>query len=37
MNPTLSTIKDVLQIFPELELSVLIGSQAKGNSGQAPK
>jgi uncharacterized protein len=32
MNSTLSTIKDVLQTFPNLELSVLIGSQAKGNA-----
>lgn len=32
MNPTLATIKDVLQTFPDLELSILIGSQAKGNA-----
>ena len=32
MNSTLATIKNVLQNFPDLELSVLIGSQAKGNA-----
>lgn len=32
MNSTLTTIKDVLQTFPDLELSVLIGSQAKRNA-----
>lgn len=32
MNPTLATIKDVLQTFPGLELSVLIGSQARGSA-----
>ena len=29
---TLTTIKNILQTFPDLELSVLIGSQAKGNA-----
>ena len=33
MNSTIATIKDVLQIFPDLELSILIGSQAKKNAG----
>ena len=28
----LSSIKDILQTFPDLELSILIGSQAKGNA-----
>lgn len=32
MNTTLATIKDVLQTFPDLELSILIGSQAKKNA-----
>lgn len=32
MNQTLATIKDVLQTFSDLELAVLIGSQAKDNA-----
>jgi predicted nucleotidyltransferase len=28
----LATIKDVLQTFPDLELAILIGSQAKGDA-----
>ena len=32
MNSMLATIKDVLQTFPDLELAILIGSQAKGNA-----
>lgn len=32
MNPTLTTLKDVMQTFPDLELSVLVGSQARGSA-----
>lgn len=32
MNSMLTTIKDVLQTFSDLELSVLIGSQADGSA-----
>jgi len=32
MNSTLATIKNVLQTFPDLELSILVGSQAKGDA-----
>lgn len=32
MNSELATIKNVLQSFPDLELSILVGSQAKGDA-----
>jgi len=32
MNASLTSIKDILQTFPDLELAVLIGSQANGNA-----
>lgn len=32
MNSTLANIKDVLQTFPDIELSVLIGSQVHGSA-----